>query len=58
MTDLAKDKAYSLTDVQCSRALSPPPATEERRVVEFEVWEEVDWVGLRIVNCESAVAKT
>lgn len=47
-------KSYSLSDVQCSKTAEPPLATVERRAVEVEVWEEIDWVGLRIKKCVAA----
>lgn len=47
-------KTYALTDVQCSKTADPPLATQERHAVEVDVWEEIDWVGLRIVKCVAA----
>ncbi|KAI8466438.1 MAG: hypothetical protein J3K34DRAFT_433663 [Monoraphidium minutum] len=51
-------KTYSLREVDCSHTPNPPAATEERRVVELEVWQEVDWVGLRFLRCEPSTQAT
>lgn len=45
-------KSYPLAGVTCSATRKPPPPAAQRHVTEFEVWQEVDWVGLRIIACE------
>ena len=52
--DGVTDKTYPLGDVLCSSTERPPTSMDERRAVEVEVWQEIDWVGLRIVHCEAA----
>ena len=43
---------HPLQDVTCSQTAKPPPPTVLRHATELEVWEAVDWVGLRIIACE------
>jgi len=56
--DLSQSETYPLTDVQCSKTDTPPPATSERVVTMMEVWQEMDWVGLRILKCQALAKAT
>ncbi len=55
--DLSQGKPYPLDEVQCSKTSKPPAATSERVVTEMEVWQEMDWVGLRISKCMALAGK-
>jgi hypothetical protein len=56
--DTETGKTYTLSDVQCSKTATPPQSADERRAVELQVWEEIDWVGLRFVACETATPRS
>jgi hypothetical protein len=49
--DPAHGQSYPLAGTRCSATDAPPPSTAERHTSEVEVWQEVDWVGLRILKC-------